>query len=82
MHCVQKLFQGISVFFQIKCTYFRGCLMEANAAVCYRLQIEMLLKNRPFFIEVKYDGERMQLHKRDGEFKYFSRGSGMLVLVV
>jgi len=56
--------------------------MEANAAVCYRLQIEMLLKNRPFFIEVKYDGERMQLHKRDGEFKYFSRGSGMLVLVV
>jgi ATP-dependent DNA ligase len=31
------------------------------------------MKNRPFFIEIKYDGERMQLHKRDGEFKFFSR---------
>ena len=31
------------------------------------------MKNRPFFVEIKYDGERMQLHKKDGEFKYFSR---------
>lgn len=26
-----------------------------------------------FYIEEKYDGERLQLHMRDGEFKYFSR---------
>jgi len=53
----------------------------AEVTVLCWLQIELLLKNRSFFIEVKYDGERMQLHKHGGEFKYFSRGSGMHVPV-
>lgn len=26
-----------------------------------------------FFIETKFDGERFQLHMKDGNFKYFSR---------
>lgn len=26
-----------------------------------------------FFVEIKYDGERVQLHKKGMEFSYFSR---------
>ena len=26
-----------------------------------------------FYAEIKYDGERVQLHKRGNEFQYFSR---------
>lgn len=26
-----------------------------------------------FFIEIKYDGERVQVHKKGSEFSYFSR---------
>jgi len=33
-----------------------------------------LMHNRTFYIETKYDGERMQLHRKGDEFKYFSRG--------
>lgn len=29
----------------------------------------------PFWIETKLDGERMQMHMREGEFKWFSRNS-------
>lgn len=29
--------------------------------------------NREFILEEKLDGERIQLHKRDKQFKYFSR---------
>jgi DNA ligase-4 len=32
------------------------------------------MEGKPFYIELKYDGERMQLHKRGDEYKYFSRG--------
>lgn len=32
------------------------------------------IKNADFYyIEVKFDGERFQLHYRNGEFKYYSR---------
>jgi len=67
----------------MKAAYYQGCGGLCSFSIwqqgCGWLQIELLLKNRPFFVEVKYDGERMQLHKRDGEFRYFSRRSGMLV---
>lgn len=26
-----------------------------------------------YYVEIKYDGERFQLHCQDGEYKYFSR---------
>lgn len=29
--------------------------------------------NKAFFIEIKYDGERMQFHKNGSEYKFFSR---------
>lgn len=37
--------------------------------------VEQAFKKSPdgFFAEVKYDGERVQLHKQGNEFKYYSR---------
>ncbi|XP_055945641.1 DNA ligase 4-like [Argiope bruennichi] len=37
-------------------------------------QVEGLMKGKPFFIETKYDGERLQLHKDGNSYMYFSRG--------
>lgn len=37
-------------------------------------EVEKLMKNEPFVIEVKFDGERVQIHKEGNKFKYFSRG--------
>ena len=37
------------------------------------LQVEKLMDNKPYIIETKFDGERILLHKQDGEYKYFSR---------
>lgn len=31
------------------------------------------MAGKQFFIETKFDGERMLLHKQKGEYKYFSR---------
>jgi DNA ligase-4 len=33
----------------------------------------MLRQPRPFLIEEKLDGERIQLHKKGEEYRYFSR---------
>lgn len=30
-------------------------------------------KAEAYYVEIKFDGERFQLHCKDGEFKYFSR---------
>ena len=35
--------------------------------------IPRVMRDRMFFIETKYDGERCQLHKKGDVFKYFSR---------
>ncbi|GAB6026089.1 DNA ligase (ATP) [Chamberlinius hualienensis] len=37
-------------------------------------KVENLMHSDTFYIETKHDGERMQLHKKGGEYKYFSRG--------
>ncbi|XP_063243477.1 DNA ligase 4 [Bacillus rossius redtenbacheri] len=34
---------------------------------------EAMRKGRVYFVETKHDGERFQLHMRDGLYKYFSR---------
>lgn len=36
-------------------------------------EIQTSLGSKPFYVETKYDGERMQLHKKRDEYKYFSR---------
>ena len=36
--------------------------------------MEKEMHGKSFFIETKYDGERMQLHKKDDAYKFFSRG--------
>ncbi|XP_048580100.1 DNA ligase 4 [Nematostella vectensis] len=37
-------------------------------------QVEDLMKNQPFYIETKMDGERFILHKHGDKYRYFSRG--------
>ncbi|XP_022104577.1 DNA ligase 4-like [Acanthaster planci] len=57
---------GISVF-----SAFSPMLgMRANLN-----QVEKLMEHKPFYIETKLDGERMQLHKEGNDYKYFSRRS-------
>ncbi|KAL3869402.1 hypothetical protein ACJMK2_042087 [Sinanodonta woodiana] len=36
-------------------------------------QAEKLMEGKMYYIETKYDGERMLLHKKEQEYKYFSR---------
>nr|XP_055036477.1 DNA ligase 4 [Misgurnus anguillicaudatus] len=45
------------------------------AAVANVGQIEKQMGNRPFYIETKLDGERIQLHKAGDVYKYFTRNS-------
>ncbi|XP_064490399.1 DNA ligase 4-like [Ornithodoros turicata] len=37
--------------------------------------VERQMNHEPFFVETKFDGERLQVHKDGDIFKYFSRGS-------
>ncbi|OWA54118.1 DNA ligase 4 [Hypsibius exemplaris] len=37
-------------------------------------KLRALLKGGPMIAEIKYDGERVQIHKQGKTFKYFSRG--------
>ena len=32
-----------------------------------------LMNNEPFYIETKFDGDRMQLHKQGAQYRYYSR---------
>lgn len=45
------------------------------AAVANVRQIEKQMGNRPFYIETKLDGERIQLHKAGDVYKYYTRNS-------
>lgn len=36
-------------------------------------KVEKLMDGKPYYLETKYDGERMLLHKSEDEYKYFSR---------
>ena len=37
------------------------------------------MDNKEYIIETKFDGERMQLHKKEGEYKYYSRRWVLLI---
>ncbi|XP_055938464.1 DNA ligase 3-like isoform X2 [Argiope bruennichi] len=43
------------------------------AMACKDLEEPFKRYPKGFYVEVKYDGERVQIHKRDREFSYFSR---------
>ncbi|XP_051558436.1 DNA ligase 4 [Myxocyprinus asiaticus] len=45
------------------------------AAVANIRQIEKQMGNRPFYIETKFDGERIQLHKAGDVYKYYTRNA-------
>ncbi|RXG57680.1 DNA ligase 4, partial [Armadillidium vulgare] len=36
-------------------------------------KVESQMKHKTYFVEVKYDGERSQIHKKGNQYKYFSR---------
>nr|XP_039270853.1 DNA ligase 4-like [Styela clava] len=36
-------------------------------------EVENLMDHKPFYLEIKYDGERSQIHKEGLKYKYFSR---------
>ncbi|XP_076100664.1 DNA ligase 4-like isoform X2 [Mytilus galloprovincialis] len=55
---------GISVF-----SPFTPMLGERGAPD----QIEKIMDGKPYYIETKFDGERMVLHKDEGNYKYFTR---------
>ena len=38
-------------------------------------QILKLMDHQPFYIETKFDGDRMQMHKQGNQYRYFSRRS-------
>ena len=42
------------------------------------------MEHQQFYIETKFDGDRMQLHKQGNQYRYFSRrwAVGLLIVVV
>ncbi len=40
------------------------------------------MDHQPFYIETKFDGERIQLHKQDNRYMYFSRRYRQLLLLL
>ena len=52
-------------------TPFRPMLADRIPAV----KVSQLIPSQTFLIGTKMDGERMQLHKKGDEYRYFSRGS-------
>lgn len=40
------------------------------------LQVMKLMEHQQFYIETKFDGDRMQLHKQGNQYRYFSRRWG------
>lgn len=37
------------------------------------IQVVKLMEHQQFYIETKFDGDRMQLHKQGNQYRYFSR---------
>jgi DNA ligase-3 len=48
-------------------------LSPLQAEACKSVEYAMKKCPNGMYSEVKYDGERVQVHKRGSEFKYFSR---------
>ncbi|KAL6428636.1 hypothetical protein ACFW04_007920 [Cataglyphis niger] len=60
-----KIKCGIQIF-----SHFKPMLLER----CDIENIEKLFRdNDLYYVQTKYDGERSQLHMKDGKFKYFTR---------
>ena len=42
---------------------------------CDVMQVVKLMEHQQFYIETKFDGDRMQLHKQGNQYRFFSRRS-------
>jgi len=60
-----KLQCGIQIFSHFKPMLLERCSIES---------VDKLFRsNALYYVQIKYDGERSQLHMKDGKFKYFTR---------
>lgn len=51
-------------------SHFKPMLLER----CHIEDVEKLFhSNKEYFVQIKYDGERSQMHMKDGKYKYFTR---------
>lgn len=50
-----------------------SCSFHPQAEACRSVEQAMRKCPNGFYAEIKYDGERVQLHKKGGDFQYFSR---------
>jgi len=53
--------------------YINIFLFILQAEACRSIHQAMKKCPNGFYAEIKYDGERVQLHKKGSEFQYFSR---------
>jgi ATP-dependent DNA ligase len=54
--------------------YFAACKPMLASSPPWQQAVERM-KGNPFFVEPKFDGERLLLHKKDGVVKLFTRNS-------
>ena len=47
--------------------------------VCTYVQVVKLMDNGPFYLETKFDGDRMQLHRQGNSYRFFSRRSAVRI---
>lgn len=49
------------------------CFLHPKAEACKSIEYAMKKCPNGMFSEIKYDGERVQVHKKGDHFSYFSR---------
>ncbi|XP_076165211.1 DNA ligase 4 isoform X3 [Ptiloglossa arizonensis] len=60
-----RYYHNIKVFSHIKPMLLERCRIENTE--------KLFTKDEQYFIQFKYDGERSQVHMKDGKYKYFTR---------
>ncbi|XP_066582786.1 DNA ligase 4-like isoform X2 [Prorops nasuta] len=60
-----KMQSQIQIFYHFKPMLLEMCSIENIA--------KLFLQNEQYFVQTKFDGERSQIHMKDGVFKYFTR---------
>jgi len=56
-----------------QCAWLLSFLSSLQAEACKSVEYAMKKCPNGMYSEIKYDGERVQVHKKGSEFRYFSR---------
>lgn len=67
---ISKSFCGIYILLLLLC---HASLFEFQAQACKDLKTPFTKYPKGFYVEIKYDGERVQIHKQGNIFNYYSR---------